>query len=175
MNSRLLNAILIGLIGFLGAIAGSVMGVAAFGSAENGAYVFGPIGFIVGWLLPVNSLEKTVPLETKKLENEKIENVSDAAPSPEGELRNVEASINEIIPIVGRILVSIWNIQMKFLITVGLMDYFVQRPWLLFALAVVLLAVFYPLGIVFSVTGIAAMNYGAKSESQFIVNTSKSG
>jgi hypothetical protein len=171
MNSRLLNAIL---IGFLGAIAGSVMGVVAFGGGENGAYVFGPIGFILGWLLPVNSLQKTMPLETERIENEKIENVSDAAPSPKGDLRNVEASINEIIPIVGRILVSIWNMQMKFLIAVGLMDYFVQRPWLLFALAIILLAVFYPLGIVFSVTGIAAMNYGAKSENQFMVNASKS-
>ncbi len=166
MNSRLLNAIL---IGFLGAIAGSVMGVVAFGGGENGAYVFGPIGFIVGWLLPVNSLQKTAPLEA-----ETIEKAADAVPSPEGELRNVETSINEIIPIVGRILVSIWNMQMKFLIAVGLMDYFVQRPWLLFALAIILLAIFYPLGIVFSVTGIAAMNYGAKSENQFMVNATKS-
>jgi hypothetical protein len=63
--------------------------------------------------------------------------------------------------------------QMKFLIAVGLMNYFVQRPWLLFALAIILLAVFYPLGIVFAVTGIAAIFYEAKSENQFIVTASK--
>ena len=95
------------------------------------------------------------------------------APSPEGDFRNVEASINEIIPILGRILISIWNVQMKLIIALGLMDFFVKRSWLLFALAVVLLAVFYPLGLVFSVTGITAMNYGAKAENQFIVNANK--
>jgi hypothetical protein len=166
MNNRLMNAIL---VGFLGAIIGLVMGIAAFGGAVNAAIVFGPVGFIIGWLLPVSALEKATPRETAPIDKK-----VDPVPSSEGDFHSVETAINEIIPLLARILVSVWNMQIKLLIALGLMDSFVKRSWLLFALAVVLLAVFYPLGVVFSVTGITAMSYGAKPENRFIVNTQKS-
>jgi len=89
---------------------------------------------------------------------------------PQSELQRVEASLNEMVPIAGRIAASIWNMQMKVLIAVGVMPFLVQRPWLLFAIAFALLAFVFPLGIVFVVTGMAAMHFDAKPEDRFLVD-----
>ena len=75
-----------------------------------------------------------------------------------------------MVPIAGRIAASIWNMQMKVLIAVGVMPFLVQRPWLLFAIAFALLAFVFPLGIVFVVTGMAAMHFDAKPEDRFLVD-----
>src|SRR5882762_5302747 len=50
------------LFGVAGSIIGFGMGVAAFGTAVSGAVVFGPIGFIIGWMFPSGSPVATAPL-----------------------------------------------------------------------------------------------------------------
>jgi hypothetical protein len=63
--------------------------------------------------------------------------------------------------------------QMKALIAVGVMPFLVQRPRLLFAIAFALLAVVFPLGVVFTVAGMAAMHFDCKSEDRFLIDLSR--
>lgn len=94
------------------------------------------------------------------------------APKP-GTLKEFENSVNGLIPVIGRVLVSAWNIQMRFLIAVGLMPLVQKYPWVLFATSFLLLAFVYPLGIAFTATGIAAITYNARSKDQFLVDLDK--
>ncbi|TGQ36513.1 hypothetical protein [Mesorhizobium sp. M00.F.Ca.ET.216.01.1.1] len=172
MNNRLSRGLIFGGLGYF---IGLSTGVAALGDAVSGAFVFGPIGFVIGWLMPA----KWTSAETPPTGSERDPVVIVAQATPDhveqpvaepSDFRRVEQSLNEVIPIIGRILGSVWNMEMKLLIAVGLMPYLVRHAWLLFGIAVVLLAVLFPLGIVFTVTGIAAMNYGAEAGSNFIVD-----
>ena len=164
MSDRVVRALL---LGGLGVFVGSVMGVAAFGDAVNGSVVFGPIGLVIGWLLPLKNSNQSDHIDGEG--GVTIGTDEDVTPPKSDELKTVEAAINEMIPIFGRIFLSIWNMQINALISIGAISYFVGRPWLFVAAAIVLLVLALPLGIIFSVTCLVAMHYGANSKDQFII------
>lgn len=159
----------------LGSFIGLSTGVAALGGAVNGALVFGPIGFLIGWMMP------TPPVRTDWPPGDSSADADDARPeahlgqteAPRGDYQRVEDSLKDIIPIVGRLLGSVWNLEMRLLIAVGLMPYLVRHPWLLFGIAFVMLALVFPLGVVFTITGLAAMSYGAEPSSRFLVDPTR--
>jgi hypothetical protein len=163
MDNRLVRGLM---VGACSAVVGLATGVAAFGGAVNGALVFGPLGFLVGCLLPrsATSKDQTVAEPSSKTP---IDEIQPAMRSQD--FKNAESSIDEMVPIAGKLLVSVWNLQMRGLIAVGAMEHVVRRPWLLFVLALVLLTVVLPIGIVFAVTGLAGIHYGASPRGQFIV------
>ncbi|MBZ9760982.1 hypothetical protein LB553_08840 [Mesorhizobium sp. CA8] len=90
-----------------------------------------------------------------------------------GTLKELEDSIGRLMPLVGRVLASAWNIQMRLLIAIGLMPYAQKYPWALFVLAFVLLGVVFPLGLIFTATGIAALNYDVRAKDQFLADLDK--
>jgi hypothetical protein len=161
INSPIGRAISLGLIC---AIVGSTTGVAAFGDAVNGAIVFGPIGFIVGWFLPSSTKPSDRIDDTETGLVGAVE-----ASSLKDELQNAETSINRIFETVTRLFASIWNVQMKVLIALNLMGYFKDYPWLFVCLAVVLLVLILPLGVIFSVSGMVAMHYNVKGQDGFLI------
>lgn len=165
MSDRVVKSLLLG--GF-GAIVGSVMGVAAFGDAVNGAVVFGPIGLFFGWLLPHKSSDQSSSDDSDGAIT--IETKEDVMPLKSDEMKTVETAINEIIPLFGRMILSMWNLQVKALISIGAISHFLARPWLFVATAIVLLVLVLPLGIIFSIMGMVAMHYGANAKDQFIVS-----
>ncbi|RUU11017.1 hypothetical protein EOD08_32375 [Mesorhizobium sp. M6A.T.Ca.TU.002.02.2.1] len=161
------------MFGGLGCLIGFSTGVVALGGGVNGAIVFGPIGFVIGWLMPARWTDTGAPLTGPLLDPVAAEATPDFVEQPAHErsdYQRVEQSLKEMIPIIGRILGSVWNLEMKLLIAVGIMPYLVRHGWLLFGIAFALLAVVFPLGIVFTVTGIAAMNYGVEARSDFIID-----
>ena len=154
-RSRLARSVLCGGLGCFGLSTG----VVALGGGVNGALIFGPIGFVIGWLMPTRSIGTGASLDP-----------TEPPGVPRSDRQRVEDSLNKMMPLVGRILGSVWNLEMRLLIAVSLMSYLVRYPWLHFGIAFVLLAVVFPLGIVFTVTGFAAMHYGAKASNNFIVD-----
>jgi hypothetical protein len=152
--------------GLAGCIVGLSMGVAAFGDAVNGAFVFGPIGFVIGWLLPWS--RPNVPIhgegagETPEPRPGVVRQTSD--------ITQVEKSVNDMMPLVGRMLAAVWNMQMKALIALGLMGHFQKYPWVFVGVALLLLALVFPLGVIFSVTGLAALHFNVSARDQFLVN-----
>lgn len=173
-QSRLTRGLMFGGLGYL---VGFSTGVVALGGGVNGAIVFGPIGFVIGWLMPARWTDTEAPRTTSLLDP-----VAEATPDfveqpahERSDYQRVEQSLNEMIPIIGRVLGSVWNLEMKLLIAVGVMPYLVRHGWLLFGIAFALLAVVFPLGIVFTVTGIAAINYGAQARSNFMIDVKRPG
>jgi hypothetical protein len=51
MNSSLTRGLIFGGLGYF---IGLSTGVVALGSGVSGTFVFGPIGFVIGWLMPAN-------------------------------------------------------------------------------------------------------------------------
>lgn len=118
MKSKLTRGLIFGGLGYL---IGLSTGVAASGSAVSSAIVFGPIGFVIGWLLPARWTDAdappTGPFPTP------VEAAMVPAPdpveeprAPRSDFQRVEDSLNEMIHIVGRILGSVWNMEMRLLI-----------------------------------------------------------
>lgn len=68
--------------------------------------------------------------------------------------------------VIGRYL---WNVQMRFLRSIGVMPFFVSHWWLFLVLGFVLLAIVMPLGVVFVGTAFAASQMAPKSQDDFIV------
>ena len=75
----------------------------------------------------------------------------------------LEALLSEIGGLLGTVLSSItrilrllWDIQMQLLNAVGLLSTLQRKPWHFVVLAIVLLITFFPLGLLFAVTGAAA-------------------
>lgn len=171
LQSRLTRSLL---CGGLGCFIGISTGVVALGGGVNGAVVFGPIGFVIGWLMPTRWLgtgaEPSLVVDPAVVEVEATQDTVEQPEAPRSDYQRVEDSLSEMMPIVGRILGSVWNLEMRLLIAIGLMPYLVRHGWLLIGIAFVLLAVVFPLGIIFTVTGVAAMNYGAEAGNNFIID-----
>ena len=88
----------------------------------------------------------------------------------------LEALFSEIWRLLGTVLSSIarilrllWYIQMQVLNAVGLLSILQRKPWLFAVLAIVLLITFFPLGLLFTVTGAAASVPWLKDKSGFRV------
>lgn len=75
-----------------------------------------------------------------------------------------------MMPIAGRMLAAVWNMQMKLLIAIGLMPLLQKYPWAMLGIASLLLAFVFPLGVVFSASGIAAMHFNANPKRQFLAD-----
>ena len=182
MSKKLTQGLILGGLGYF---IGLSTGVAALGSAISGAFVFGPIGFLVGWLMTSRDddvspapmvAEPQLPIDLDIdtpspmiVERQLPVDLGIETPAPKGDYQLVEDSVSQIIPIVGRIAASVWNMQMKMLSAVGVMPYLVRHPWLLIGIGFALLAIIFPFGIIFTVTGFAAMHYGARPEDNFCV------
>lgn len=174
-QSRLTRGLIYGGIGYA---IGLSTGFAALGSAVSGAVVFGPIGFVIGWLMPGRGIAPESPVAAPAVapiaEAQQAPDPVESSAAQRSDFARLEDSLNEIVPVAARVLCSIWNLQMKLLIALGLMPHLVRHPWLLFGAAFVLLGVVFPLGIVFTVTGVAAMHYGAEARTDFLVNLERS-
>ncbi len=169
VDSRIFGAI----IGFfIGSFLGGSMGVAAGGGAVNGAYVFGPIGAFIGYLL---GQRKNVSKgnETYARTSRNANDKGPAGPEQAEELKeNLTETANKaewFFNAIVRLLCSFWNIQMGFLIRINVMPYFISMSWIFAVIGILLLAIALPIGVIFCLTAFAAMSREIKRENNFIV------
>lgn len=155
--------------GALGYVIGLSTGVAALGSAVSGAFVFGPIGFVIGWLLPWRKGYDGPPTTRADVAGVSSLEAGPTPPHKASDLQEAEQAITGMLPLAGRALAAVWNMQMRLLIMVGLMPLLQRYPWAMLGIAVLLLAFVFPLGIIFTVTGLVAMHFNAAPKSQFLV------
>lgn len=99
--------------------------------------------------------------------------MSDCRKSDKDDLRKAYSGINDGVSgiltgclVFGRYL---WNVQMRFLRSIGVMTFFVSHSWLFLVLAFVLLAIIMPLGVAFIGTALAASQMDPRNQDDFIV------
>ncbi|WP_412504933.1 hypothetical protein [Roseovarius sp. SYSU LYC5161] len=145
----------------LGAFAGSSMGIVAFGGGMNAAWVFGPVGGIIGWLVsdrlggqPNPEHQPKVELSPKdcELEKERQENTPAFA---------------KLIASTLMLLAYLWNIHITTLEKLGLLDSFVRQPLLFLGLCILVSLVFPPFLGVYFFCWVAAVEFGAKEETRY--------
>jgi hypothetical protein len=160
-------------------LASSVLG-GIVGSSMSLAYAGGAIA--LGWPLAILSGISTFLLtnhaqkpSSNKDETNVIENTdadtphSDTSSANKSSVKDILEKGDNFASQVSQIPYLIWNIEMSFLRSVGLMTYFVKRPWLLIVLAGILLFALLPAGIVFTISGIFALSRNPAAEQDFRV------
>jgi len=141
----------------LGAFVGSSMGVAAFGGAVNGAWVFGPLGAFVGWLV-AGRLEKPMSSEhsTQSEQSPKLPDTDRFA--------NAAASVFHAILLL---LAYTWNFHISALKSLGILDTFVRRPLLFAGLCCVISLFFPPFLVAYFCCWLAASHFNASEDSLY--------
>lgn len=141
-----------------GVMIGVSTGVAFSGGAVNGAYVFGPIGFLLGFLL----------VKKGKKDNLSARSLGEKQYTEEKKKASFEESILEMYRGFRKICCIVWNLEMKLIKAIGLMPLFRKTGWSFVILAFLLLAVAFPLGMIFTVTGLVVVDDVAQ-EGDFMV------
>lgn len=145
----------------IGVFVGSSMGVAAFGGAVNAAWVFGPVGGFIGWLVSGRlsgsdtttkpSRDDETTLDTK--ETELLENKRDHVAS--------------IMRSGLMLLAYVWNAHIAIIDRLGLLDTFTRTPVLFFGLCIVVTVFFPPFLVAYFLCWLAASHFDATKASRF--------
>lgn len=150
----------------VGFFLGGYVGIAAFGGAISGA-----VPFALAFLLL--AMRATGPRSRAEVDEQPVvdHGSEDAAHVEGGGGKELLDAVEHQVKGIVRLACLLWNVEMQILEHARLMPYFVKFPWGLAVLAVGLLTVFFPLGLVFVVTGAAALSRGMKAERGFRVLT----
>jgi len=132
---------------FVGALAGSGLGIAGFGDAMKGTIPCAIIGAVLVFLYT-----RPVPVGT---------------PTPLEEIKE------HAIPVAGHWLAKSWNLLMRLLMLLHLMPLCVRHPWLLVVLIVALIAFLPFLAWFFVIIGIVALHHDVNAKNQFLIDLQK--
>lgn len=161
MSSR---ATYIGVGAAMGLVVGVTTGVAGHGTAVNGAYVFAPLGALIGWLVSRGFEQGTsdTNIEGKLNQDEQSEVKPNKAPS-----ETADVAFVKIIFAIAAFFATIWNLHINALEKLNLLGQFLDKPWLFLLLPICIGIFFPPFAIAYFVCYVAAANYGANAESNF--------
>jgi hypothetical protein len=159
----------IGVGAAIGLAFGVTTGVAGYGTAVNGAYVFVPLGAFIGWLVSRGEDQGSSDTNTPNDfdQDEKSGQKLDRASAETGDLAFVK-----IVFVAAAFLATIWNLHISALEKLNLLGQFLDKPWLFIVLPVSIGVFFPPFAIAYFVCYVAAANYGASAESKFRANVS---
>jgi len=156
MKKRNSIAIAGGLLGFL---AGSSIGIAAGGTAINGAWVLALIAALIGWLLGRN-----LEADSERSDaSQPSSSDSEEAPSP----YNAQSSLASVLRGGMEFAASLWNLHIDLLDTFKLLKTFCEKPWFFVALAVAGSLFFPPFGVAYFFAYICASQMGANKATQY--------
>ena len=146
-----------------GVMLGSSMGIASGGSAVNAAWVFGPIGAFIGWLISTKQLAPKTQTESEsgRPAPEQTPDVSSNNIKRETNIlsKGLEASLT--------ILAVAWNFHIDLLHAIGILDTFIRQPMLFVGLCVVISVFFPPYLVVYFLAWLAANHFHASAETKF--------
>ena len=153
----------------------AVHGLAFGGGAVNGAMIFGLIGAAIGFLVSTSKFVVGQEEATVSEQHKTHSPVTDLdhlhASQPPDNARQLGRSVFSLFEASLNLGGSVWNFEMSILRNFGLLQHFVKRPWLFFLVAFVLLAIAFPAGVVFTLTGIAAIHFQVTAEDGFVART----
>ena len=86
-----------------------------------------------------------------------------------GIFSDLDEAIRNLLPILTKLLLQLWNRGMRVLVALSIMPTVRKYPWLLLVVILLAMALFLPIGILFLLCGLAALDK-AKAENNFIVN-----
>jgi hypothetical protein len=144
----------------IGALVGSSMGVAAFGGAVNAAWVFGPLGAFVGWLVS-GRLNDRPGIQADMQSTETLNS------DPQMDSPDRTHPLAKVMHSALMLMAYLWNFHVAALDRAGLLDTFVRQP-LLFLGFCVLISFFFPpfLGVYFF-SWLASSHFNATEESRY--------
>lgn len=88
---------------------------------------------------------------------------------------DLDEAVSNVLPIVGKLLLRLWNHAMRLFVGLSIMPILRKRPWLFAVIIFVALAVFVPVGVLFLLCAFAAIGKNAKAENDFIVSLAPTG
>ncbi len=146
--------------GFIGFFLGSSIGIAAGGTAVNGAWVLSAILAFIGWLIG-NNQNTTSSIETSCN--------SAASGRPIDTVNGTENSDNVTAVLRGtcELLASIWNFHIDLLRHLGLLKAFCERPWLFVTFAFAVSFFLPPFAAAYGTCYLCASFMGAEKNNQF--------
>lgn len=157
MKRRNAFAIAGGLIGFF---LGSSVGIAAGGTAINGAWVLSIVTAFIGWLIGNNQSASSNAQGTS------ASSTTDTS-SEMAESNAKEDSVTAVLRGALELVASIWNFHIDLLQHIGLLNAFCERPWLFAAFALAVSVFFPPFAVLYFVTYLSAAMMGANRINQF--------
>ena len=138
----------------IGSLIGISTGVAAGGDAINGAFVFGPIGAIIGWLFALSGGPKpTVQMP--------------ATPELQAKIPEPLSLSGKLLDVVFVVFASLWNAHIDLLSFLRVLPTFVEKPWLFFVMAVVISAVFPPFLGIYLFAYLGASHFGLSETTSY--------
>ena len=150
--------------GFLGGFIGSSIGITAMGTAIAGTIPLSILGAYFVYLWTRNKVNEpsngAVSVEEDVQQVESIEN---------DPLQEIEQATSEVLPILIRILVALWNLSMKGMVSIGVMPIFKSAPWLFVVLMLLLMVLFFPVGVLFFFGALVAMSKNVNADNDFII------
>lgn len=145
----------------IGVFVGSSMGVAAFGGAVNAAWVFGPVGGFIGWLVAGRLSRPNT--DTTSNRGDETTLASEQTEPTETQRDHVASVMNSAL----MLLAYVWNAHITTLDRLGLLDTFTRSPILFFGLCIVITVFFPPFLVVYFVCWLAASHFDATEASRF--------
>lgn len=156
---------------------GSSMGLASGGTAINLGttlgLVFGVLALFATWNPGYGKKSKEEGFqdanEPAAEESKTTSNLNSGSDSLDDSLTGMFSQAQGFAVWATSGLCKLWNLEMQFVINIGLMPTLKKFPWLPILLAVLLLALLFPLGVLFVVVAVAAMTRSPKIVNDFKV------
>ncbi|WP_417241933.1 hypothetical protein [Celeribacter sp.] len=142
----------------IGLFIGLSIGIAAGGTAYNGAVFLVPLGAFIGWLISTKS--------------DQAEDLSNNSPSPISEQGGGGAErfgegIGAVVSSALTIAATVWNFHIDLLQLLGLLPTFIKQPLLFLGLAIVATMLFPPFLVVYFFCWLGASHFGISEEGQY--------
>ena len=147
---------------------GSTMGFVTGGAGYNAAWVFGPLGAFVGWLVSSKMEQGSTAVKNNDpTEHDEHGNEQEAV-GPSAELGDRAIKFfQDVLWSVLVLLATVWNFHIDLLEKVGFLPTFVRQPLLFPGMCIAVSLVFPPFFILYLLAWVAASTFNISEETNY--------